>query len=628
MHRDSEHIPELVSAARAGDGRARERLVEDYLPLVYNVVGRALDGHADVDDVVQDTMFRALDGLGGLREPSRFRSWLVAIAMNQIRRRWNDRQQAPVATLERVVERPDPSGDFVDLTILRLGLSGQRREVAEATRWLDEDDRALLSLWWQEASGRLTRAELAEALGVPARHAAVRVQRMKAQLETGRVVVRALAAKPRCGALARLTEDWDGRPAPVWRKRVARHARGCRACGGHWADLIPAEGLLAGLALVVPLSGFPPVPGVAGGAMAVTAASTGLPDGAAGVVADGVADTVTHGSAGTTGAAWDTGAAGTTGAAWDTGAGAADGTAATAADGVAVAASSGTARAGAGGSGAGGPAGGELGVGGPAGGPAGGQHGVDGSVEGAAGAGAQGGAVPAVDGAGTGAAQGLAGPAGGAARWRVPAAVGGLVVGGALLAALWPVTPDTPAPAPEGLPPRGHAAPVTPSAAPAPSRTASPSPSPTAPPSPTASVTPRPTPTASRTAEPDTAQRLTALVNTRRAEAGCAPLRLDPRLTAAARAHARDMVARGYFAHADPEGRHADSRMADAGYRAGAWAENLHQGPKDPSVVVRDWMDGSIHQDNMLGCHYRDTGVAAVPGPEGTVWVQTLAGPA
>ncbi|WP_143065897.1 RNA polymerase sigma factor, partial [Streptomyces sp. CC53] len=260
MHRESEHSPELVSAARAGDGPARERLVADYLPLVYNIVGRALDGHADVDDVVQDTMFRALDGLGGLREPSRFRPWLVAIAMNQIRRRWRDRQPVSVASLDRAEERPDPAGDFVDLTILRLGLSGQRREVAEATRWLDEDDRELLALWWQEAAGELTRAELADALGVPARHAAVRVQRMKERLETGRVVVRALGARPRCLELARLTDDWDGRPAGVWRKRVARHARGCRTCGGHWANLVPAEGLLAGLALVVPLSGYPSVP--------------------------------------------------------------------------------------------------------------------------------------------------------------------------------------------------------------------------------------------------------------------------------------------------------------------------------------------------------------------------------
>ncbi|MFE1578872.1 sigma-70 family RNA polymerase sigma factor [Streptomyces fradiae] len=590
MHRDSEHTPELVTAARAGDGRARERLVEDYLPLVYNVVGRALDGHADVDDVVQDTMFRALDGLGGLREPSRFRSWLVAIAMNQIRRRWNDRQQAPTAPLERVVERPDPAGDFVDLTILRLGLSGQRREVAEATRWLDEDDRALLSLWWQEASGRLTRAELAEALGVPARHAAVRVQRMKAQLETGRVVVRALSATPRCGALARLTEDWDGRPAPVWRKRVARHARGCRACGGHWADLMPAEGLLAGLALVVPLAGFPRVPGAtgaAGGGMAVAATVAGTPDGSAGAGADAGAGAQAGAGADGAGAGVDAGAAD----------------------------AAGSVPAGVGASGAG--TSGAVGAG-PSGAGTPGAAGASGTgTSGASGPGTSGASGPGTSGAG------------GAARWRVPAAVGGAVVGGALLAALWPAAPEAPAPVPDGPPARGHAAPVSPPASPSPSRTPSPSPSPSAPPpSPSPSVSAAPSPTATRTAAPSTARRLTELVNARRAEAGCAPLRLDARLTAAARAHARDMAARGYFAHTDPEGRDPDARMAEAGYRAGAWAENLHRGPRDPAVVVDDWMDGSIHQENMLGCHYRDTGVAAVPGPEGTVWVQTLAGPA
>ncbi|WP_344289738.1 sigma-70 family RNA polymerase sigma factor, partial [Streptomyces synnematoformans] len=64
-----------------------DRLVAGWLPLVYNVVGRALGGHADVDDVVQETMLRAVRRLPSLRDPDRFRSWLVAIAMRQIRER-------------------------------------------------------------------------------------------------------------------------------------------------------------------------------------------------------------------------------------------------------------------------------------------------------------------------------------------------------------------------------------------------------------------------------------------------------------------------------------------------------------------------------------------------------------
>src|SRR5690348_17794711 len=75
----------LVTAARSGDQEALDELIAQYLPLVYNIVGRALARHADVDDVVQDTMLRVVHGLPGLRDPHRFRSWLVAITMNQVR---------------------------------------------------------------------------------------------------------------------------------------------------------------------------------------------------------------------------------------------------------------------------------------------------------------------------------------------------------------------------------------------------------------------------------------------------------------------------------------------------------------------------------------------------------------
>ncbi|MFJ3231050.1 sigma-70 family RNA polymerase sigma factor [Streptomyces sp. NPDC086787] len=239
----------LVAAAREGDQAAQDALVNAYLPLVYNVVGRALNGSVDVDDVVQDTMLRALNGLGGLRDPENFRSWLVAIAMNRVRAHWQDRQLAPGA-VEEAAESADPGADFVDLTMLRLQLSGQRQETARATRWLEPDDQSLLSLWWLECAGELTRAEVAQALELSPQHTAVQVQRMKAQLDAARVVVRALEAQPPCEELRGMLGTWDGRPSALWRKRIARHARDCVSCAGRWSGLMPVEGLLAGLALV------------------------------------------------------------------------------------------------------------------------------------------------------------------------------------------------------------------------------------------------------------------------------------------------------------------------------------------------------------------------------------------
>ncbi|MET8506958.1 sigma-70 family RNA polymerase sigma factor [Streptomyces sp. NPDC004787] len=487
MHSDEHRTAALVEAARAGDARAGDELARTCLPLVYNVVGRALDGHADVDDVVQETMVRALDGLPALRDPARFRSWLVAIAMNRIRHRWHERQRAPLPGLERVAALADPAGDFTGLTILRLGLTGQRREVAEATRWLDETDREVLSLWWLEAAGDLSRAELAEALGVPPGHAAVRVQRMKERLETGRAVVRALAAVPRCPGLAETADRWDGAPSPLWRKRLARHVDGCPRCVPTRSGLAPAEGLLVGLALVPPLVVWAGR-GSSGPALGTVAATSGP-------VGDGA---VTPGA------------------------------------------------------------------------PAGMRPG------------------PLV---GAGAAVAL----------------------GALLFLLVPGG---------GSAERASARPqATPPPAPAATRTLAPPPPVTPSPARTAA------PTRTRVPRPSTEQRVTALVNRHRAEAGCGPLRIEPRLSAVARSFGADLVERRALSHTAPDGTDSGSRLTTEGYAWSAWAENLARGQRAPEAVVADWMADPPHRANLLDCRYRHTGVAAVPGPDGTVWVQELATP-
>jgi RNA polymerase sigma factor (sigma-70 family) len=265
---DGQHWRSTIAAAQAGDRHALDELVAGWLPLVYNIVGRALNGHADVDDVVQETMLRAVDNLGSLRDPDSFRSWLVAIAMRQIQDRARRR------TAQRLDESVPWEGaaDFAELTVLKLQLEGQRREVAEAVRWLDDEDRQLLSLWWLEVAGELTRRELAAAVGISRQHAAVRVQRMKERLEVSRGIVRALDGA--CPDLRELTARWNGHPDSVWRKRLARHIRDCGYCGDASDSVVPAERLLVGIALVPVPVGFT-LSLAFGGKTAVAATSAG-----------------------------------------------------------------------------------------------------------------------------------------------------------------------------------------------------------------------------------------------------------------------------------------------------------------------------------------------------------------
>ncbi|MFD3534845.1 sigma-70 family RNA polymerase sigma factor [Streptomyces sp. NPDC058664] len=233
----------LVVAAQAGDDRAREELIAAYLPLVYNIVGRALSGHADVDDVVQETLLRVVRDLPALRAPESFRSWLVSITLRQINTHLHRKHAFAERTtnIDEAHQIPDAGAEPVDAAILRLHVSDERRRVGEASRWLDPDHRVLLSLWWQECAGLLSRDDIAAATGLTVAHVGVRLQRMREQLELCRTIVAALEADPRCPQLDEAVVGWDGLRASVWRKRIARHTRGCPVCMATTTERVPAE---------------------------------------------------------------------------------------------------------------------------------------------------------------------------------------------------------------------------------------------------------------------------------------------------------------------------------------------------------------------------------------------------
>ncbi|AGZ41268.1 sigma-70 family RNA polymerase sigma factor [Actinoplanes friuliensis] len=249
---------DAVVAAQAGDRRALESLSATHLPLVYSIVRRALGPHPDVDDVVQDVMVRALQKLPRLRKPDTFRAWLVTITIRQVgtHLRRQDRSAGRTARITEAVTLADVHSPSEDLTALRVDLSRQRQQVERATRWLDPDDRALLSLWWLEVADQLSRAELASALGLSVAHAGVRLQRMRGHLDANRALTAALEQRPRCAGLAAETRTWDGTPSPLWRKRLTRHVRSCPVCTRTSAAAVAVERLFPTFALLTVPAGL------------------------------------------------------------------------------------------------------------------------------------------------------------------------------------------------------------------------------------------------------------------------------------------------------------------------------------------------------------------------------------
>jgi uncharacterized protein YkwD len=111
------------------------------------------------------------------------------------------------------------------------------------------------------------------------------------------------------------------------------------------------------------------------------------------------------------------------------------------------------------------------------------------------------------------------------------------------------------------------------------------------------------------------------LLNRIRAQHGLPPLRLDRRLSHAARGHSREMVRRRYFGHASPGGAPPYLRARHARYipRHGRWSfgENIAWGGgslAQPAAIVRMWMHSPPHRANILSRHFRDVGVGIAVG--------------
>ena len=76
----------LVERARGGDLWAEEQLYRRHGKAVAHKVARLLGSKQEVPDVVQDTFLYAYSQLNQLREPSKFRAWLMGIAVMRVRR--------------------------------------------------------------------------------------------------------------------------------------------------------------------------------------------------------------------------------------------------------------------------------------------------------------------------------------------------------------------------------------------------------------------------------------------------------------------------------------------------------------------------------------------------------------
>ena len=111
------------------------------------------------------------------------------------------------------------------------------------------------------------------------------------------------------------------------------------------------------------------------------------------------------------------------------------------------------------------------------------------------------------------------------------------------------------------------------------------------------------------------------VLNAERARHRLRPLRLNRKLSAAARTHSRAMARRRFFSHTSPGGASFVDRIRRTGYLSGArsWTvgENIAYGSggrSTPRAIGRAWMNSAPHRANILSRSFGSIGIGIAGG--------------
>jgi RNA polymerase sigma factor (sigma-70 family) len=156
-------VGELVRAARGGDQRSWNDLVDRFLPLVSRLIARFRLYGADAEDVNQTVWLRLVEHLDAIHEPNAVPGWIATTTRHEclavLRRRGKATPVDPMgdSPFDRLLEEEDPCEELIR--------DERHRALRAGLAELPEERRALLLLLLEDPPP--SYAEISRRLGMP-----------------------------------------------------------------------------------------------------------------------------------------------------------------------------------------------------------------------------------------------------------------------------------------------------------------------------------------------------------------------------------------------------------------------------------------------------------------------------
>jgi RNA polymerase sigma-70 factor, ECF subfamily len=145
----------LLQAATSRDAKAFASLMTRHYAIVYRVIWRVMNGHADAEDVTQEAFMRLWNNPSQLRDATALRAWLIRVATNLANDRYRGQSMAGQETMDDLADERDSAAQALMRNEAQIRID---RAIAR----LPDRQRLALTLIHLENLGQRTAAEIME----------------------------------------------------------------------------------------------------------------------------------------------------------------------------------------------------------------------------------------------------------------------------------------------------------------------------------------------------------------------------------------------------------------------------------------------------------------------------------
>lgn len=108
-------MDELIEEAKNGNKEAFTSLIMEIENDLYKIAKTRISNEADIDDVIQETMIEAYRNIRKLREPKKFKKWVITILVNKCNKVYKRKYKKDVSIDEYDLDKYIVSNNYKNI---------------------------------------------------------------------------------------------------------------------------------------------------------------------------------------------------------------------------------------------------------------------------------------------------------------------------------------------------------------------------------------------------------------------------------------------------------------------------------------------------------------------------------